>query len=299
MSTFWSWWVIILFVGTVIGVCWVLIANRKVVLRDDQEVEDGTPKTGHVYDGIEEYDNPLPAWWFKMFIGSVVFSFVYVVLYPGLGNFPGLLGWTSISQWQQQEARADERFEAVYAKFEGQSIEELAANPAAFKIGRRLFGNNCAVCHGSDGGGAYGFPDLTDDDWLYGNTPQAIETSIRHGRRGVMPGWGAALGEAGVSEVTEYLFKLGGRDHDEALATAGEQKFAGFCAGCHGADASGNVALGAPDLSDDIWLYGGSPEMIKTSIRSGRQGNMPAQDKMLRTSKIRLLTSYVYGLSER
>ena len=298
MSTFWNVWVIVIFVGTVAGVCWVLFANRKIVMKD-KPLDGEAPKTGHVYDGIEEYDNPLPGWWFNLFVGTVVFSAVYVVLYPGLGNFPGVLGWTSTGQWQAQEKKADDRFEAIYKTFEGLSIEELSANPRAFKIGRRLFGNNCAMCHGGDGGGGRGFPDLTDNDWLYGGAPEVIQESIAHGRRGAMPGWLAAIGEDGVNQVTEYLFQIGDRDHDKDLAGKGEKVFASFCAGCHGADGSGNQALGAPNLTDNIWLYGGSPEMIKTSVRSGRQGLMPAQDKMLRESKIRLLTSYVYSLSRQ
>lgn len=298
MSTFWSVWIIAMTAITIVGVCWVLLANRKVVVKE--KPKDGeAPKTGHVYDGIEEYDNPLPGWWFNLFVGTVVFTLIYLILYPGLGAFPGVLGWTSSGQWQSQEKQAEDRFEVVYARFEGLSIEELALNPEAFKIGRRLFGNNCAVCHGSDARGSYGFPDLTDEDWLYGGTAQAIETSITHGRRGAMPGWAAAIGEEGVNQVAEYLFQLGGNEHDAALASGGEKVFATFCAGCHGADGKGNHALGAPNLSDEVWLYGRSPELIKTTIRSGRQGLMPAQSEQLRASKIRLLSSYVYRLSHQ
>jgi len=298
MSTFWSWWIIVITVVTTVGICWVLFANRKVTVKELPK--DGeAPKTGHVYDGIEEYDNPLPGWWFNMFVGTVIFSIIYLVLYPGMGNFPGVLGWTSEGQWQEQEKKAEDRFEAIYSTFEGLTIEELAVNPEAFKIGRRLFGNNCAVCHGSDGRGSYGFPDLTDGDWLYGGTPEAIGASITHGRSGMMPGWSAAIGEEGVNQVTEYLFKIGESEHDATLAAGGEKVFASFCAGCHGADGKGNQALGAPNLSDDVWLYGRSPELIKTTIRSGRQGLMPAQGEQLHESKIRLLTGYVYSLAHQ
>ncbi|MEZ0152622.1 MAG: cytochrome-c oxidase, cbb3-type subunit III [Candidatus Reddybacter sp.] len=298
MSTFWSLWIIVITVVTTAGVCWVLFANRKVIVKE--KPKDGeVPTTGHVYDGIEEYDNPLPGWWFNMFVGTVIFSIIYLILYPGMGNFPGVLGWTSDGQWQEQERKAEVRFEAVYSTFVGLSIEELSVNPEAFKIGRRLFGNNCAVCHGSDGRGSYGFPDLTDDDWLYGGTSEAIEFSITHGRNGMMPGWAAAIGEKGVNQVTEYLFKLGNSEHDAALAEGGEKVFATFCAGCHGVDGTGNQALGAPNLSDDTWLYGRSPELIKTTIRSGRQGLMPAQREQLHKSKIRLLTAYVYSLAHQ
>ncbi len=296
MSAFWSWWIIGIFLLTVAGVTWVLISNRRYEVQE--KPKDGEPPTtGHVYDGIEEYDNPLPSWWFNMFVASVVFALAYVVFYPGLGSYPGLLNWTSAKQWQEQEDKAEARFEKVYARFEGQSIEELSLNPEAFKIGRRLFGNNCAVCHGSDGGGTYGFPDLTDGDWLYGGTAQAIEASITHGRKGAMPAWSAVIDESAINDVTEYLFKLGGQEHKEALASAGEKVYKTYCAGCHGAEALGNHAMGAPNLADDVWLYGRSPEMIRTTIRSGRQGAMPAQKEQLHESKIRLLSSYVYALS--
>lgn len=298
MSSFWSIWVIAIFAITVAGVCWVLFANRRIEL--DEPLKDDEPrKTGHVSDGIEEYDNPLPAWWFNMFVITVVFGVVYVLLYPGLGNFPGFLGWTSTGQWQQQEAEADQRFTQLAARFEDLTIEELSLHPEAVKIGARLFGNNCAVCHGSDGGGAYGFPDLTDKGWLYGGSPEAIETSIRNGRRGAMPAWSGVIDDEQINQVTEYLFKLSGRDHVAGEAAAGEKVYATYCAACHGADGGGNQALGAPDLSDAVWLYGRSPELIKASIRSGRQGVMPAQGEMLHAGKIRFLTAYVYGLSRQ
>lgn len=298
MSTFWSVWVIAITAITIIGVTWILFATRKIVVKEKPK-EGEAPKVGHVYDGIEEYDNPLPGWWFNLFLGTVIFSIIYLVLYPGMGNFPGVLGWTSEGQWQKQEKRAEQRFESVYADLADQSIEELALNPKAFKIGRRLFGNNCAACHGSDGGGSYGFPNLTDNDWLYGGTPEAIEASITHGRRGAMPGWSTVIGEDGVNQVTEYLFKIAETDHDASLAGIGEQVYSTYCATCHGVDATGNETLGAPNLRDDVWLYGRSPELIKTTIRSGRQGNMPAQAEQLHESKIRLLSAYVYGLSRQ
>lgn len=298
MSSFWSFWVIAIFVITVAGCCWLLFANRKVEL--DERPEDGEPpKTGHVYDGIEEYDNPLPAWWFNMFVLSVVFSAIYVLLYPGLGNFAGLLGWTSEAQWQAQEEKADQRFAELAARFRNQSVEELALNAEARKIGARLFGNNCAVCHGSDGGGSYGFPDLTDNDWLYGGSAEAIEASITHGRRGAMPAWSGVLKEEQIHSVTEYLFKISGRQYDTDAAASGKQVYSTYCAACHATDGSGNQAMGAPNLADDVWLYGRSPELIKTTIRGGRQGVMPAQRELLREGKIRFLTAYVYGLSQQ
>ncbi|MBL4782578.1 MAG: cytochrome-c oxidase, cbb3-type subunit III [Porticoccaceae bacterium] len=294
MSTFWSLWIGIITLVTIVGVSWVLVSNRRVSVKE--KLKDGeVPTTGHVYDGIEEYDNPLPGWWFNMFVISVVFAIVYLVLYPGMGNFPGVLGWTSHGQWQVQEKKAEDRFDVVYSTFAGLSIEELAVNPEAFKIGRRLFDNNCAVCHGSDGRGSYGFPNLTDDDWLYGGSAEAIQHSISHGRKGMMPAWSGVIGEDGVNQVSEYLFKLGARDHDASLAEDGAKVFATFCAACHGVDGSGNQALGAPNLRDDIWLYGRSPLLIKTTIRSGRQGLMPAQNQQLQASKIRLLSAYVYS----
>ena len=299
MSTFWSFWVIAIVVINIGGAVVLLFATRKVKVTQSQEREGEGFTTGHVYDGIEEYDNPLPAWWFNMFLLTVLFAVVYLALYPGLGNFKGLLGWTSAGQWQEQMDEAEQRYGPLFARFSEIPVEELVAHPEALKMGARLFANNCAQCHGSDGRGSYGFPNLADDDWLYGGTPDAILQSITHGRAGVMPPQGPIIGEKGVESVANYIFSLGDRSHDAALAEEGGKIFATYCSACHGPDAKGNQMLGAPNLTDDIWLYGGSPEFIKHSIRGGRSGNMPAHGELLKDDRIHLLAAYVYSLSQQ
>lgn len=297
MSTFWSIWIIVITLITIAGCTWLLFANRKVEVREDLK-EGEAPKTGHVYDGIEEYDNPLPGWWFKMFVGTVIFGLGYLILYPGLGSYAGVLGWTQVGQWQEEVAEAEAKYAPVYAQYADMPVEELIANPDAMKMSRRLFNNNCSVCHGSDGRGSYGFPNLADSDWLYGGSADNIKTSITQGRKGMMPAWGAVIGEEGVDQVAEYVFKLSGREHDEAKASVGAQTYATYCAACHGAEGKGVAAMGAPNLTDGVWLYGGSPSLVRHSIRNGRNGNMPAQADKLKAEKIHLLTAYVYNLSK-
>lgn len=298
MSTFWSIWIIVITAVTIAGCTWLLFANRKIEA-SSEEVEDGeAPKTGHVYDGIEEYDHPLPGWWFNMYLGTVIFSVVYLVLYPGMGSYAGVLGWTQTGQWQQEVDEAEAKYAPIYEQYANMSVEELIANPDAMKMGRRLFNNNCSVCHGSDGRGSYGFPNLADSDWLYGGSAAEIKASITHGRKGAMPGWGTVIGDDGVDNVAEYVFKISGREHDAEKAAEGEKVYATYCGSCHMPQGTGMAALGAPNLTDGVWLYGGSPSLVRHSIRNGRNGNMPAQNEMLKAEKIHLLTGYVYNLSK-
>jgi cytochrome c oxidase cbb3-type subunit 3 len=293
MASFWSLWIIGLTVATLVGISWILLANRK---RREPTTEI---TTGHEYDGIEELDNPLPAWWFYMFVITIVWGIFYLALYPGMGNFPGLLGWTQLEQHEAEIAAAEERYRPMRDRYLALPVEEVAADEAARKMGMRLFNNNCAQCHGSDGKGYYGFPNLTDDDWLYGGTPDAIKTTLIHGRRAAMPAWQGPLGDAGIADVTSYILSLNGRDSDTGDAEAGAQKFATYCVACHGADGKGNPALGAPNLTNGIWLYGGTEEQIAHTLRAGRNGVMPAFKDTLAEDKIHLLTAYVYGLSRR
>jgi cytochrome c oxidase cbb3-type subunit III len=295
MSTFWSLWIIGLTVTNLVLVTWVLMANRKVAITDDAEPENRT--TGHVYDGIEEYDNPLPKWWFQMFVGTIIFAIIYLALYPGLGTWKGLLGWTSHNQLEREQQKAQESYGEIFAKYAAMPVEEVAQDPRALKMGLRIFANNCAVCHGVDAGGSYGFPSLIDNDWLYGGSPAQIKQTITYGRNGNMPAWGPILGEEKVSAAAEYVMSLSGMEHDASLVASGKQVFDMNCAACHGADAKGNIALGAPNLTDDIWLYEGDAKGIRHSIREGRANVMPAQHDKLREDKIHLLTAYVYSLS--
>ena len=295
MSTFWSLWIIGLTLACVGLVTWVLFANRKVALRDDEEPENRT--TGHVYDGIEEYDNPLPKWWFQMFVLSIVFGGIYLVLYPGMGSFKGILGWTSVNALEHEQAKANENNAQTFGKYAQMPIEELIHEESAIKMGSRLFANNCAVCHGADGGGQYGFPNLTDNDWLYGGTPDHIKQTLIDGRAGNMPPLGEVLGETNVERVVEYVLKLSGSEHNAELAAKGSQVFVQNCAVCHGHNAKGNISMGAPNLTDDIWLYEGTREAVTQTVRTGRANLMPAQKDLLQPEKIHLLSAYVYHLS--
>jgi len=302
LSTFWSLFVALVTLGTLLGLTWLLIATRK-----GQRPVDSERTTGHNFDGIEEYDNPLPRWWFLLFLGTLAFAFGYLLLYPGLGNFKGLLpgygaGWTQVGQWQREMAEAEARYGPLFAGYAAMPISELARDEKALKIGGRLFANNCAVCHGADAKGAFGFPNLTDDDWLYGGDPETIKTSILQGRQGVMPAWQAILGDDGVRDVTGYVRSLSHLENPADLAVdldKGEQLYASNCAMCHGADGTGLQVLGAPDLTDKVWLYGSSFAQVQQTIRYGRSGKMPAQADLLGNDKVHLLAAYVYSLSQR
>jgi cytochrome c oxidase cbb3-type subunit 3 len=301
MSTFWSFWIIGLTLTNLLLILWVLLANRKVAVEDDEDPENRT--TGHVYDGIEEYDNPLPKWWFQMFVLSMIFAVLYLAIYPGLGNWKGYYpffeegNWTSVRQLEHQQEKALSQHQSSYGVYSKMSAKDLADEPRAMKMASRIFANNCSVCHGADGGGALGFPNLTDNDWLYGGSPEAIKQTLVNGRQAAMPAWSGVLGEKGIAEVTQYVLSLSGQEHDAALSVKGEKLYANNCAACHGGDAKGNHAVGAPNLTDDIWLYEGSPAGIRQTLRDGRNGQMPAQKDRLREDKIHLLSAYVYSLS--
>jgi len=296
MSAFWSIWISVITLAVVFGVTWLLFATRK-----SEKFKETTEETvGHAFDGIEEYDNPLPKWWFNMFLITVVFSLGYLALYPGLGNFKGLLGWTSYNQWEKEMAHAEEVYAPVFAKYAALSIEELnqPGNETGLKMGQRMFANNCSVCHGVGGVGAYGFPNLTDNDWLYGGQPDTIVSTIVNGRQGGMPAWSAILGEDGIQDVTNYVLSLSGSEHDATAAERGQTQFNTLCAACHMPTGEGMQALGAPNLTDNIWLYGGSFEQIAHTLRVGRAGVMPAHKDLLSDDKIQLISAYVYSLSK-
>ena len=295
MSSFWSIWITVITLGSIFGSWWLLYSTRKNHKPSGLDVST----TGHVYDGIEEYDNPLPYWWFLKYILTIIFGLGYLVLYPGLGNYQGLLGWTQESAWEEDIASAKEKYSPIFATYAKQTVLELQNDPKALLSGGRLFANNCAVCHGTTATGGNGFPNLTDNDWLYGGTPEAIETSILSGRVGLMPAWGPILGEDGVRETTEYVMSLSGRTVDSELAKNGKERFNAMCSACHGPDGKGNPALGGPNLTDKTWLYGGSPEQIRHSIRNGRKGLMPAHKELLGEDKVHLLAAYVYSLSHK
>ena len=296
MSTFWSWFIAIGTLGTIAGCWWLIRWTAKV---RPGEVPIGEP-TGHTYDDrqLSEYNNPMPRWWLWMFYILIVFGLIYLLLYPGLGNWQGLLGWSQERQYEEQMAAAEERYGPIFARYAEQPIPELAEDPEALKVGQRLYATYCSQCHGSDARGAIGYPNLTDDAWLYGGDPQSIKTSILDGRNGNMPALGQALGgDDAVDAVVQYVMSLSGQVEAPA-DPAGETKFKQVCAGCHMADGTGNPALGAPNLTDDVWLYGGSRGAIRQTLMQGRQGRMPAHEEFLGENKVHVLAAYVYSLSQ-
>ena len=293
MTSFWSNWIIILTTITIVGITWILFANRKGTQRAGDE-----NTTGHSYDGIEELDNPLPAWWFYMFLITIVWGVGYLVAYPGMGNFPGLLGWTQVGQHDKSVEQADEKFREMRDKYLALPIAEIATDPKVLKMGQRMFANNCAQCHGADAKGRYGFPNLTNNDWIFSGTADGIKATINNGRRAAMPAWGDILGDQGVNETTAYILSLSGREGNPEDISAGETRFKMYCAACHQADGTGNPAMGAPNLANGIWLYGGKAEQISQSIRAGRNGVMPAHKDTLSEDKIHILTAYVYSLNQ-
>jgi cytochrome c oxidase cbb3-type subunit 3 len=295
MSTFWSIWITVIVLGSIFGCVWLLWATRKSQ-RFNESTEE---KTGHVYDGIEEYDNPMPMWWFQLFMLTIVFALVYLIIYPGLGNWKGVAGWTSSGQWNEEVTKADQRYAPLYAELAAQSPDDLINDPEALGIGQRLFSNNCAVCHGSAGRGNIGFPNLTDEDWLYGGSHEKILETLLNGRQALMPAWQDALGTQGVTEVAQYVRSLSGQKNvDEKLAAAGAEQFATNCVACHGADGKGNPAFGAPNLTDGIWLYGGTQGVIEMTLQYGRKGRMPNFEKDLGKDRLFLLAAYVQSLSK-
>ncbi len=301
MSSFFSWFVIVLTVGNILACLWLIRWSSK---RSPGEAAAGQV-TGHTWDeNLQEYNNPLPRWWLWLFYITIAFGLVYLVLYPGLGNFKGVLGWSQKEAYQGEMAAADAEYGKIFAAYAARPIPELAKDAKAMQGGQRLFLNYCAQCHGSDAGGGPGFPSLKDDAWLYGGSPEVIQTTILDGRQGNMPPMAAAIGgEQGVDEVANYVLSLSGQPHDAQLAEAGKPKFA-VCAACHGMDgkgslANGNPALGAPNLTDSAWLFGGSLGAIKKTITEGRSGKMPAHRDFLGEDKVHLLAAYVYSLSHQ
>ncbi len=296
MSGFWNLWVTGLVTLNIGFVTWLLLATARKKKSDQQP---GPETTGHVWDGdLREYNNPLPRWWLGIFYASIAFAVVYLVIFPGFGNFAGTLGWTQVNQWAEQKAEADAVVAREFDRFNGVGVAELAKDPGAIKIARNLFAANCAMCHGSDAHGNKGFPNLTAPNLSWGRTPEDIVATISGGRQGVMPSWKDALGADGVVQVANYVYTLSGRAApDAALAAAGKEKFATICMACHGPDGKGNKALGAPNLTDEYWIYGGSLDTIKETLTNGRSNRMPAQLELLGEQRVKLLAAYVYSLA--
>jgi len=291
-SQFWSWYIIAIAGG---GIIWLVILLRR---NSKTTGKIGEP-TGHVWDeDLEELNNPLPRWWLVMFYMTIFFAIGYLILYPGMGTYKGLLNWSEVGEYKTEVAAADAEYGPLFDKYLKQDLAVVAGDKKANKMGERLFVTYCAVCHGSDARGARGFPNLRDHDWLYGGTPENIKTTIMYGRQGAMPAWEGPLGgEEGVNNVATYVMQLAGRQVDETVAAKGKEKFDLFCVGCHMPTGTGNTAMGAPNLTNNIWLYGGSPRTIKQTIAKGRSGKMPAHSEFLGEAKVHILAAYIYSLS--
>lgn len=294
MTFGWSLYVTVLTLVSILACVWLLAWTRSARLGEPGPYE----ALGGDFDGIDELNTPLPRWFLLLFVGTIVFSLAYLVLYPGLGSFRGILGWTSTGEHAADVAAAKERYAPLYARYAAMPIVEVAQDGQAREIGQRIFANNCATCHGSDAGGGIGYPNLTDDKWIWGGTPEAIVATIANGRAPVMPPFAPAIGgEEGIPAVAAYVLSLSGRKVDPELAKTGETKFKTICIACHGMDGKGNQALGAPDLTDGDWLYGGTEAAIAEGLRKGRAGKMPAHGDLLGPERVHLVAAYVYGLS--
>jgi cytochrome c oxidase cbb3-type subunit 3 len=288
-----SIFILALTVANLAGALWLLWWTR----RSPGEASTSTQTTGHLWDeDLRELNNPLPRWWLWLFIITVAFGGVYLALYPGLGSYAGTLNWSSRSEHAAQSLANAQRIEKTLAPYASRNVSELRDDAGALGVGRNLFLNNCATCHGSDGAGAPGFPNLTDADWLWGGEPDTVVASISDGRTGVMPAWGEVLGVAGVEDVLNYVYSLQGRKLPAGDTRAGAARFAEMCAACHGADGRGNPLLGAPNLTDGIWLHGGAIATTRETIAKGRNGAMPAHATRIGATRIKLLAAYVLSL---
>ena len=302
--TFWSYYVIALTVISLIGATWLLWVTSKK--RHANDTQSSTETTGHVWDGdLSEYNKPLPRWWINLFYLTIVFAVGYLIWYPSADKVGGKGEWSSKGQHDAEKAKADAKLQALYARFDGKGIDVIAQDAAALTTGKQVYANNCAVCHGSDAGGAKGFPNLRDAIWKFDGSPEGILTTINGGvnveggRAAVMPAMAAVLGsEQAVTESAVYVQSLSGMKVDETLAAAGSKSYATVCAACHGADGKGNPALGAPNLTDNDWMYGSTLEDIKYGINNGRAGQMPAHLPLIGETQARLAAAYVYSLSQ-
>ena len=297
-----GFWNIFIVVCTLGGILWLyLLTSQNMGSRRPATETGEVETTKHVWDeDLTELNNPLPRWWVTLFYATLVFGALYLMVYPGLGSNAMFLGWTQIKEYEEEMARAEERYGPIFEQYLDLPIDQVAADPKALRIGERLFASYCTVCHGSDAGGVPGFPNLRDDSWQWGGGPEQIKTSILAGRTAVMPGWRDALGgDAGVDETVAYVLSLSGQTSDAAKAAAGKEKYDSLCVACHGTDGAGNPALGAPSLIDDVWLYGGSETDVRHSVADGREGRMPAHGEFLGEARVHVLAAWVWSISNR
>jgi cytochrome c oxidase cbb3-type subunit 3 len=296
MTTFWAWFVAVGTIGFIIWAAWLIFWSAK---QGPQGKED-SELVGHKWDGdLEEWNNPAPKWWLYLYFITIIFGIGYLILFPGLGIFDGIRDWSQEGQYEAEMRDAAERYEPIYAEFAAMDFEARAADPEANKLGASLYASYCTTCHGSDARGAVGFPNLTDDDWQWGSTEDAIYSSIYNGRQAVMTPWAQILGsDEAVENMVSYVRSLSGLEEAGEAAMSAQTQFTTFCAACHMPTGTGNPVLGAPNLTDDIWLYGSAREAIRETIEKGRQGQMPAHGGLLGENRTKILAAYVYSLSQ-
>lgn len=288
MSAGWSLLVLIGTIATMAGSAWLLISNR-----DKKATGE---RMDHEFDGIEEFDNPLPAWWVTLFFVTIIFGAGYVAYYPALGNLPGAGEWSSAKEWQYRVDQHELRYAPLYEELAAQSPDELIKQPRAMQIGRRLYLNNCSTCHGVTAQGSVGFPNLTDEEWIWGAEFDNIKSGIINGRAANMPAWGEVLSEQQIREVVDFVKFLSRGDTQAAASQPGQTHYVTYCVACHGAQGQGNTLVGGTPLNNDIWLYGGDDAAITASIVNGRMGNMPAQGPIVGEEKAHVLAAYIYSL---
>ncbi len=294
MSDLWHYLVIIIVILHIVAYLWLLFATAKKKVPANEKND-----TGHVWDeDITELNNPLPRWWLWLFILTIVFAVIYLYRYPGMGNYAGSLNWTQQQQFLEKHTELQAARNASYQAFIDKPIEQMIKDDEAMLIGQRIFKANCSQCHGSDAKGAPSYPNLVDDDWLYGGDYQQIYTSITQGRNGIMPIFANMLQEEGVVQVAAYVRNLNDKSHLPLLAKQGKSKFDMFCASCHGAEAKGNILLGAPDLTDDIWLHGNS-DVIETALYEGFNNKMPTHKELLDANSLKIVAAYIYSLNQK
>lgn len=296
MTLFWSLIVDLVILLNIVACYWLIkwVAKPRKI-----EAKQGE-STGHVWDGdLTELNNPMPRWWLYMFYITIVWGLIYLIVYPGFSSYSGVFNWSSEKAYKEEVAEASETYGPIFSRFSNTDIKTLSEDPAAIKVGQRLFVNYCSQCHGSDAGGSRGFPNLTDNDWIWGGSPEAIHQSILNGRTATMPAWDSVIKPQQIGYIVDYLYSLNGKEHKTTDAQRGKVLFASYCAACHQADGRGNPLLGAPNLADDVWLYGGTRAKINQSIAQGRQGQMPANKDFLGEDKVHILAAYVYSLSQQ
>ncbi len=269
--------------------------------------------TGHEWDGIQEYNNPLPRWWLWTFYATIIWGVGYTIAYPAwpmiTGATPGVLGYSTRAEVAEEIATFEAANAPMEAKLVSTDLGAVAADPEldqfAVNAGSAVFRTWCAQCHGSGAAGAKGYPNLLDDDWLWGGDLEAILATVEHGIRyeadpdtrfSQMPAFGEILSEEEIGDLVAHVQAISGQEADAAMAAAGATLFADNCASCHGDDGTGGRDFGAPNLTDAIWLYGGDEATLTETISNARFGVMPAWTGRLSEADIRAVATYVHGL---